>query len=138
MARPMKTLLAVLCGMVLLAACGSNGDSTSTSTNEMGSMPMSHDMGAMSTPMTSAAASASDIVISGNKFTVPASVTPGQKIMIHNKDSVEHSVTADSGGAFNVEVEPGQTATLVVPTAAGAYAFHCTYHPNMTATLTVK
>lgn len=138
MAKPLKVLLAVLCGTVLLAACGSNDDSTSSSTNDMGSMPMSHDMGAMSTPMTSAAASASDIVISGNKFTVPASVTPGEKITIRNNDAVEHSVTADSGGAFNVEVEPGETATLVVPTAAGAYAFHCTYHPSMTATLTVK
>ena len=34
-----------------------------------------------------------------------------------NSDPAEHSVTADTGDAFNVEVEAGETALFTAPTA---------------------
>jgi plastocyanin len=47
-------------------------------------------------------------------------------------------VTADQGSAFDVDIRGGGTATFTAPTAPGTYAYHCTYHPNMHGTLTVK
>jgi plastocyanin len=55
-----------------------------------------------------------------------------------NKDSIEHTVTADSAGGFDVSVPSGGTATFTAPNAAGSYAFHCSIHPNMHGTLVVK
>ncbi|HEV3169500.1 MAG TPA: cupredoxin domain-containing protein [Actinocrinis sp.] len=55
-----------------------------------------------------------------------------------NKDSVEHTVTADSGNAFDVTIPAGGTASFKAPTTAGSYPFHCTVHPFMKATLVVS
>jgi plastocyanin len=78
------------------------------------------------------------ITISNFTFTSPQSVAPGSTVGIINSDSAEHSVTADQGGAFNVDVDGNGTATLIAPTAPGTYAYHCTYHPMMHAQLVVR
>lgn len=57
---------------------------------------------------------------------------------VTNKDSVAHTVTADSGQAFDVTVQPGQTATFTAPATAGSYKFHCTFHSTMHGMLTVS
>lgn len=76
---------------------------------------------------------------------VPASlaVTPGEKIVVTNHDSVTHTFTATPGstpeGKFDSgDIAPGKTVTVTAPTARGSYAFHCAIHPFMTGTLTVK
>ena len=53
-------------------------------------------------------------------------------------DGAEHTVTADSGSAFNAEVSGKGTTTFTAPTQPGTYAFHCTYHPMMHGRLTVQ
>jgi plastocyanin len=68
----------------------------------------------------------------------PITVSPGAQVTIKNDDSAEHSVTSDTAGKFNVEVEGKEQGTLTAPTEPGEYAFHCTYHPSMHGTLTVK
>jgi plastocyanin len=78
------------------------------------------------------------ITISNFTFTSPQSVAPGSTVAIINSDSAEHSVTADQGGAFNVDVDGNGTATLIAPTAPGTYAYHCTYHPMMHGQLVVR
>ena len=55
-----------------------------------------------------------------------------------NADGAEHTVTADSGSAFNAEVSGKGTTTFTAPTQPGTYAFHCTYHPMMHGRLTVQ
>jgi plastocyanin len=65
-------------------------------------------------------------------------VPPGSQIAIKNDDSAEHSVTSDTAGKFDVDVEGKGQGTLTAPTDPGEYAFHCTYHPSMHGTLTVK
>ena len=82
--------------------------------------------------------SADSITIAGFAFSVPSAVAPGATITVANKDSVAHTVTADSGGAFDVTVPAGGTATFKAPAAAGSYAFHCTIHPSMHGTLVVS
>jgi plastocyanin len=71
-------------------------------------------------------------------FGAPLTVPPGAQITIKNDDSAEHSVTSDTAGKFDVEVEGKEQGTLTAPTEPGDYAFHCTYHPSMHGTLTVK
>lgn len=78
------------------------------------------------------------ITIKDFKYTVPASVAPGAKISVKNNDQVAHTVTADSGKAFDDMADPGKTTTFTAPMKPGSYKFHCTFHGNMHGTLVVK
>jgi plastocyanin len=84
------------------------------------------------------ASAANTITIQSFAFSGPLTVAPGAQITVMNKDSVEHTVTADSSGGFDVSVPSGGSATFTAPNAAGSYAFHCSIHPNMHGTLVVK
>jgi plastocyanin len=85
-----------------------------------------------------AAAGAATITIANMSFGEPITASPGAQITIKNDDSAEHSVTSDTAGKFDVEVEGKEQGTLTAPTEPGEYAFHCTYHPSMHGTLIVK
>lgn len=87
-----------------------------------------------------APASAADtITIQSFAFSAPLTVAPGTQITVMNKDGVEHTVTADTTGGFDVTVPAGGTATFAAPSAPGSYAFHCSIHPQMAhGTLIVK
>jgi plastocyanin len=99
-----------------------------------------------SSPMSSAgqgsgavSAGTAAITISNFAYQAPAPVAPGTEVTVTNMDTTEHTVTADDGKAFDVEVkENGGTATFTAPSQPGTYAFHCRYHANMHGTLTVK
>jgi plastocyanin len=86
----------------------------------------------------SAPAAAGVIMIKNFAYVVPARVSPGEKITVRNQDSTAHTVTADAGGAFSVNVPPSGTATFTAPAKPGSYPFHCTYHANMHGKLTVS
>ncbi|WP_159621672.1 cupredoxin domain-containing protein [Ruania rhizosphaerae] len=78
------------------------------------------------------------LVISDFTYQVPEGLSAGETITVRNEDSVGHTVTSDEEGIFDVSVGPGEEVAFTVPDAAGEYPFHCTPHPNMTATLTVE
>jgi len=59
-------------------------------------------------------------------------------VTIKNDDTVEHSVTSDDKGKFDVHVDGGEQGTLTAPTEPGEYTFYCVYHPSMKSTLIVK
>ena len=83
--------------------------------------------------------SASTITVKSFAFGDPITVSPGSTVTVTNRDTAKHTVTADQGQAFDVEVKSGGgTATFTAPSQPGTYAFHCTYHPTMHGTLTVK
>lgn len=86
----------------------------------------------------SPAATGATITIEGMAFGEPLTVAPGTEITIANNDSAEHSVTSDTAGAFDVEVDGHEKKPLTAPTQPGEYPFHCKYHPNMKGTLIVK
>lgn len=70
-------------------------------------------------------------------------VSPGERIVVTNHDSVDHTFTATPGsnpqGKFNTgDIGPGKTAVVTAPTKPGAYAFYCQIHNFMTGTLTVR
>jgi plastocyanin len=47
-------------------------------------------------------------------------------------------VTSDAAGAFDVKIDPGQSATFTAPAKAGSFPYHCSYHGNMHGVLVVK
>ena len=138
MKRVLTLVLPILLAVFALAACGSDGDDSSGSaeTAHGGDHPMS-GMPSMSMSMPAGAAQR-EIVISDFTYTLPGTFAPGEEVTVRNDDTAEHTVTADTGDLFDVEVEPGATATFTVPGQPGTFAFHCTYHPNMVGTLEVR
>jgi len=71
------------------------------------------------------------------KFGAPLTVAPGATVTVVNSDSAEHSVTADTDKAFDVDIDGKGTATFTAPTKPGTYAYHCSYHPSMHGELVV-
>jgi plastocyanin len=123
-----KTTLAVIAGCTVLAVAGC---SKSAPTAPTSSAPAS------SAPAGTAPAAADSITIQNFGFTA-LTVKPGATVTVTNKDAVDHTVTADSGNAFNVRVAAGGTATFTAPTKAETYAYHCAIHPSMHGTLVVS
>ena len=117
--RTRRAVLSCACALVLATtACGSSGGSSNSASGSGGS-------------------SGDVITIKDFKYTTPASVAPGAKITVKNLDSQAHTVTADSGGAFDDQSQPGNS-TFTAPTTPGTYPYHCTFHPEMHGTLVVK
>jgi plastocyanin len=126
---------AAMCLTAALAtACGGSSNTSQESQSGTATATASGSE-ATSAP---AAASAATITIANMSFGQPVTVPPGAQITIKNDDSAEHSVTSDAAGKFDVEIEGKEQGTLTAPTEPGEYAYHCTYHPSMHGTLTVK
>lgn len=129
--------LAILIGSIVLSAgvLTACGDSDSAESNEAVESSISN------LPTTSAAEAqpTGDIVIDDYKFTVPASVTPGQEITVVNNDDASHSLVPNTNNAFApIRVSGGGgTATFTAPTTPGSYPFFCEYHEGMNGTLIV-
>jgi len=136
MNRVLTLVLSILLAAFALVACGNGSDDSSASSeSEHGGDHMMTDMPSM--PM-SMPAGAREIVISDFKYTLPGTFAPGEQVTVRNNDTAEHTVTADTGDLFDVEIKAGETATFTAPGQPGTFAFHCTYHPNMVGTLEVR
>ncbi|MBI3692371.1 MAG: cupredoxin domain-containing protein [Mycolicibacterium aromaticivorans] len=94
--------------------------------------------GTKASPSSAPPAAGPTISIADMKFSSPGPVSPGATVTVTNSDGVEHTVTADSGAAFNVEVGEKGTATFTAPSKPGTYPYHCTYHPAMHGQLVVQ
>lgn len=128
--------------IVALAGCGSSGTTAGSdatgAASQTSSSPATPEPGASTSPDSGAAAPAL-ITIKDFKYTLPASVAPGAKVMVKNEDSQNHTVTSSPKGAFDVNVAGGGgTATFTAPTKPGTYNLICTFHANMMGALVVK
>jgi plastocyanin len=65
-------------------------------------------------------------------------IDPGAMVSVINMDGEAHTVTADSGNAFDDMATAGKTTMFKAPDKPGSYPFHCTYHSNMHGVLIVK
>jgi predicted lipoprotein with Yx(FWY)xxD motif/plastocyanin len=70
-----------------------------------------------------------------NPATVEVAV--GTTVTWTNNDSTAHTVTADDGSFQSGTLDPGKSFSFTF-TKAGSVSYHCEFHPNMTATVTVK
>lgn len=70
----------------------------------------------------------------------PAEITvkSGTQIEWTNAGAVAHTVTADDGISFNSGTMDPKATFKFTPTAAGTFAYHCSFHPWMKATLVVS
>jgi plastocyanin len=142
-----SAVLAVAVLSVVLAACGSSGNKSSTATTAApattggsGSTSVSATTsGAATTSGGAAPAAAITIVIQSFAFH-PAnfSVSPGATITVRNEDSAPHTLTASNRSFTTGQINPGKTGTVKAPTAAGTYPYICLIHNFMTGVLTVK
>ncbi len=65
-------------------------------------------------------------------------VPVGTKVEWHNQDGVPHTVTSDIQGLFDSGVlNPGKKFDFTFNTL-GSYGYHCSIHPSMQGTITVK
>ena len=110
--------LFLIIGMVALFACSKN-DTSSTTGGTDGPGP-------------------NEVFIQGMNFS-PSSitVTAGTKITWTNKDAVAHTVTS-STGLFDSGSMPTNGTFSFTFADAGTYAYKCTFHPSMVASVTVK
>ena len=121
----------LLIGAVVLVLATACGGSSNTSASGSGSQ-------AGGTTSSATATGSQTLRISGFAYGTPLTVRPGEKILVVNADGAPHTVTADSGGAFDVSVEGKASATMTAPAKPGTYPFHCTIHPSMHGTLIVR
>lgn len=78
------------------------------------------------------------VTIASFKF-APATLTvkKGTTVTWTNQDSVGHTVTSDAGSELDSELlEKGASYSHTFDTV-GTFAYHCTPHPNMKATVVV-
>ena len=116
---------------LLVAACSSddNGGGTTASTGG-------------STAATGATAETGGGGGGGTTITIanfafdPSSLTlsGATDVTVTNNDSAAHTFTADDG-SFDVQLDPGATETVNVSASTD---FHCTFHPQMTGSITVS
>lgn len=146
--RPLRTAAALVGAVALLTACGGSDSGESASSSSASSSSASSPASSESSPASSSTSSGTSsesepaaeavITISDFEYSVPDAVPAGAEITVTNEDDVGHTVTADEGDTFDVQVGPGETKTFTAPESAGEYAFHCTPHPAMTSTLVVE
>jgi plastocyanin len=118
-ALPVVTVLAI----VLVAGCSSAASPASPGSN--------------GGPRTTQSTSAADFTITGYSFPELAAA-PGQRITIADGDGEPHTVSADDGSFTSGTFDSTRPGTLVAPAAVGAYKVHCSVHPSMHGTLTVR
>lgn len=145
----MRMSLAVLAALASVAigltACGSTGSSAGNASPRAGSSAaVSSTPAARSSTRATVSSTASQpatsamITIKNFAYRVSGPVSAGEKVTVTNNDDVSHTVTADSGSLFSVNVTPGHMASFTAPGKAGTYKFHCNYHANMHGKLVVK
>jgi len=64
-------------------------------------------------------------------------IAAGTEVTWTNNDSTAHTVTADDGSFDSGKIDEGGTFSFTFDTP-GTYAYHCDFHPNMTATIVVS
>lgn len=86
---------------------------------------------------TSTAAADMSITIQGFAFS-PATITVpvGTKVTWTNKDPATHTVTSDTGAFDSKNLATDGTFAFTF-NQAGSFAYHCTIHPRMVATIVV-
>ncbi|AOT05930.1 cupredoxin domain-containing protein [Arthrobacter sp. U41] len=136
--------LAAAAAALALSGCGNPGTSgpgttaTPPAAEQPTSAPTTETTPPTPSPASSTAAAASTkILIKGFTYQGAETVSPGTEITVTNEDIETHTITADTGAAFDANIKPG-AGTFTAPTKPGTYPYHCSFHGNMHGTLTVK
>ena len=90
-------------------------------------------------PASSAPDSGVTVTIQGNQFLPPSVVVrPGAVVSFHNIDNEWHNATFDNPAVGATPKFTSGVQAIVMPTALGAYTYHCTVHgPAMSGSIVV-
>jgi plastocyanin len=124
----------------LLAACGDGGDDDVASSGDPSDESADDGTTTTTAATTTSSATGGVAVTVQNTAFNPATVTAktGETITFTSKDSVPHTVTPDTAGAFTGGDLSGSGSTVKVTiTKSGSYAFHCNIHASMKGTITI-
>src|SRR5689334_8926351 len=111
---------------VLMAGCGSSSSNNSSMTN-----PSPSPTGTVT--IVSGARSLTTTAYSPN----PISVSVGTTITWVNNDSTAHTATSNTGAFDTGTIAAGGQVSRQF-NSAGAFPYHCTFHPGMVATINVQ
>jgi plastocyanin len=113
---------------LLATGCGSS------TSNSMSTAPSSPSpTGGSSVTIVSGAQTLTTTAFSPN----PLTIAVGTTVTWMNQDNTSHTATANNGAFDTGIVAPGGQASKQF-TTAGSFAYHCSLHPNMVATITVQ
>jgi plastocyanin len=127
--------LAALFIPVMLAIAACSGGSTAAPSVPASSAPSAAASAAPSAP---APAASGAVSIASFSFQPAAlTVSAGTTVTWTNNDSAGHTVTADDGSFKSDTLAKGATFSQTFDTP-GTFAYHCSIHPSMTGTVTVK
>lgn len=132
-------LMVILVAGVFAASCGGStgggayGGGGSTTTT-VGSSTTASTPG----PTAGGGAAGAQVVMKNLAFD-PATVTikAGESVTWTNQDGMNHTVVADKGEFKSSDLGQGATFTFKFD-KAGTYAYHCSIHPSMKATVVVQ
>lgn len=117
-----------LAAIVSFAAAGCGSSSTAPSSpppgNGSGGTPVSIVRGALDLTTTAYAPN-------------PLTVAVGTSVTWTNNDTTVHTSTANDGSWNSGTMAPGASFTRTFA-SAGTFAYHCTIHPGMVASVTVQ
>jgi len=65
-------------------------------------------------------------------------VQPGAGVTVTNDDGAPHTVTADDGHSFGSGTLSQGSSKAISVSKPGTYPYHCSIHPFMHGTLTVR
>ena len=87
---------------------------------------------------TAAAQDATTVTIANFAFSPnQVTITAGTTVTWVNNNSTPHTATGDGGEFDSGTIDPAGSASITFDTP-GTYAYHCSIHPNMTATIVVQ
>jgi plastocyanin len=120
--------LSTLALSVFAVACGSSSDSPVAPSpgGSGGGSPMSISIVSGASGLTTTAYSPN-----------PDTIAVGDTIVWRNTDTTAHTATADDRSWDSGGIAPGATFSRTFG-AAGTYTYHCTIHPGMVGTVTVR
>ena len=126
-----RLLLAAVPVSLLLAACGS---SSSVGSGTPSAVAPTSAAGSTGAP---AAGAATTYTVA--QYTLPAlTVAPGTTVRVLDGDDEPHTVTADDRSFDTGSLDKTHPGTFTAPSKPGSYAIHCTVHPSMHGTITVR
>ena len=120
---------------VLLVACGSGTTKTAA-----GATPTARGTATRHAATTMQAVRVSIVENNGRYAFSPAAITitKGSQVVWVDGSDASHTVTSNNGGFTSSGlINPKQSFSATFPNA-GTFAYHCTVHPYMTGTITVK
>lgn len=138
MSRSTTIAVVVIVAVVIVGGAVALAVHNSSSSNDT-TMNMSPTPTVAGSASNSPSASTTNAVTISDFAFVPGTITvkTGTTVTWTNQDSASHTVVVDSGtGPKSSNIATGKTFSYTFATA-GTYAYHCSIHPSMKATVIV-